>query len=144
MFSRSKEEAAKLLTQLMAASQRLVKPYVDPIFKVLLPKTKEGSSALVSQILSSFGELAQIGGEDLLLYLDRLFPILIETLQDQSSVTKREAGEWNLSSLILLLSLFSTHHVLLPVQRSRLWVNLRAAPAPRWYLTQRTRTCWGC
>lgn len=91
--SRSKEEAARLLGQLMAASQRLVKPYVDPIFKILLPKTKDGSSAaLVSQILASFGELAQIGGEDLLPYLDKLFPILIDTLQDQSSVTKREAG----------------------------------------------------
>lgn len=101
--SRNKEEAARLLCQLMGASQRLVKPYVDPIFKVLLPKTKEESSALVSQILASFGELAQIGGEDMLPYLEKLFPILIETLQDQSSVTKREAGVFGITASVSAL-----------------------------------------
>ncbi|KAI9026899.1 armadillo-type protein [Hyaloraphidium curvatum] len=128
--SRSKEEAAKLLSQLMAASQRLVKPYVDPIFKVLLPKTKEGSSTLVGQILGSFGELAQIGGEDLLPFLDKLFPILIDTLQDQSSVTKREAALKTLGQLASSTGAVMTPYTTYPYLLGMLISILKAEQLP--------------
>ncbi|KXS11006.1 FAT-domain-containing protein [Gonapodya prolifera JEL478] len=97
--SRNKEEAARLLSQLVSTSQRLIKPYVEPILKVLLPKTRDSSPGVASQILAALGELAQVGGEDLRPYLDELLPIIIETLQDQSSASKREVALRTLGQL---------------------------------------------
>lgn len=90
--ARNKEESAKLISHLIAASQRLIKPYVEPIVKVLLPKAKDASPGVAAQIMNAIGELAVVGGEDLLPYVDEFLPMIIETLQDQSSTTKREAA----------------------------------------------------
>jgi FKBP12-rapamycin complex-associated protein len=38
--SRNKEESARLLGHLIRSSQRLIKPYVEPILNALLPKLK--------------------------------------------------------------------------------------------------------
>ncbi|RKO90751.1 armadillo-type protein, partial [Blyttiomyces helicus] len=97
--SRQKEESARLLSHLISAAQRLIKPYVEPILKVLLPKTKDTSPGVASKVLVALGELGQVGCEDLLPYLDDLMPVIIETLQDQSSSTKREAALRTLGSL---------------------------------------------
>ncbi|KAL1915020.1 uncharacterized protein VTP21DRAFT_7725 [Calcarisporiella thermophila] len=90
--SRNKEEAAKLLGLLVAAGQRLVKPYVEPIVKVLLPRAKDPSPSVVASVFSVLSELARVGGEDLIPFLEDLMPIIMETLQDQSSTTKRDAA----------------------------------------------------
>ena len=110
--SRNKEEGAKLLSHLIAASQRLIKPYVEPILKVLLPKARDTSPGVASQVLGAIGELANVGGEDIKPYLDRLLPMIIETLQDQSSAAKREAA---LKCLGMLAS--STGYVVEPYLR---------------------------
>ena len=89
--SRSKEESAILLGKLICASQRLIKPYVEPILKVLYGKLNDTSLGVSSQVLSAIGELAEVGREELIPYLPKLMPLLIETLQEQSSSTKREA-----------------------------------------------------
>ncbi|KAJ3030013.1 UNVERIFIED_CONTAM: phosphatidylinositol kinase- protein kinase tor1, partial [Siphonaria sp. JEL0065] len=91
-ISLQKEECAKLLCDLILASQRLVKPYVNYIMKVLLPKTKDISSGVSAKSIAAIGELSQVGCEDMLPYFDEIMPIIIETLQDQSSPTKREAA----------------------------------------------------
>ncbi|KAJ3194365.1 phosphatidylinositol kinase- protein kinase tor1 [Irineochytrium annulatum] len=90
--SLQKEESSKLLGHLISSAQRLVKPYVEPILKVLLPKIKDASPAVAAKILSALGELSQVGCEDLLPNLDDVFPMIIEALQDQSSSTKRTAA----------------------------------------------------
>ncbi|KAI9091315.1 armadillo-type protein [Phlyctochytrium arcticum] len=97
--SRQREESARLLGHLIAAAQRLIRPYVQPILKVLLPKARDTNSAVASQVLTAIGELAQVGGESLLPFLDELMPIVMETLQDQSSPTKREAALHTLGQL---------------------------------------------
>ncbi|KAJ3037894.1 phosphatidylinositol kinase- protein kinase tor1 [Rhizophlyctis rosea] len=99
--SRQKEESAKLLSHLVASAQRLIKPYVEPILKVLLPKAKDTSPSVASKVLVALGELGQVGCEDLLPYLDSLMPIILETLQDQSSASKREAALHTLGQLSL-------------------------------------------
>ena len=76
----------------MSASQRLIKPYVEPILKVLLPKLKDPSPGVAAQVLAAVGELAQVGREDLTPYIPELMPQLIDTIQDQSSSAKREAA----------------------------------------------------
>lgn len=96
---RNKEESARLLSLLVAASQRLIKPYVEPILKVLLPKARDPSPGVASSVLGALGELATVGGEDMKQYLDDLMPLIIDTLQDQSSSTKRDAALKTLGQL---------------------------------------------
>ncbi|KAI9327967.1 armadillo-type protein [Obelidium mucronatum] len=91
-ISLQKEECAKLLCDLILASQRLVKPYVNSIMKVLLPKTKDVSSGVSAKSIAAIGELSQVGCEDMLPYFDEVMPIIIETIQDQSNPSKREAA----------------------------------------------------
>ncbi|KAG6006536.1 hypothetical protein E4U21_006990 [Claviceps maximensis] len=89
---RSKEESAKLLSLLVQNAQTLIKPYVEPMVSVLLPKAGDSSPTVAATILKAIGDLATVGGEDMLLYKDRLMPIIIEALQDQSSNIKRQAA----------------------------------------------------
>jgi FKBP12-rapamycin complex-associated protein len=97
--ARNKEESAKLLSLLVQNSQKLIKPYVDPMISVLLPKARDPSPAVASTILKAIGDLATVGGEDMIPYLNRLMPIIIEALQDQSSAAKREAALRTLGQL---------------------------------------------
>ncbi|KAF9352686.1 phosphatidylinositol kinase- protein kinase tor1 [Mortierella sp. NVP85] len=89
---RNKEESARLLTLLVMASENLVKPYIETILKVLLPNIRDSSPGVVSSVLQALGEIARVGGEDLLPYMDQLMPMFIEILQDQSSPVKRSAA----------------------------------------------------
>jgi phosphatidylinositol kinase/protein kinase (PI-3 family) len=61
--SRNKEESARLLGHLIGASERLIKPYVEPILKALLPKLRDSSPRVASCVLAALGELAIVGGE---------------------------------------------------------------------------------
>ncbi|TRX94249.1 hypothetical protein FHL15_004716 [Xylaria flabelliformis] len=97
--ARNKEESAKLLSLLVQNAQGLVKPYVDPMISVLLPKANEPNPAVAATILKAIGELATVGGEDMLPYKSKLMPIIIDALQDQSSIAKREAALHTLGQL---------------------------------------------
>ncbi|EHL03180.1 putative Phosphatidylinositol 3-kinase tor2 [Glarea lozoyensis 74030] len=97
--ARNKEESAKLLSLLVQNSQGLIKPYVNPMIAVLLPKARDPSPAVASTILKAIGDLSTVGGEDMIPYIDRLMPIIIEALQDQSSPAKREAALRTLGQL---------------------------------------------
>ncbi len=89
---RSKEESATLLSLLVAAAQKLIRPYVDPMVTVLLPKARDANSGVASTILRAMGELSAVGCADMLPYVQKLMPILIDALQDLSSQSKREAA----------------------------------------------------
>ncbi|KAI8925792.1 armadillo-type protein [Entophlyctis helioformis] len=91
-FSRQKEEGAQLLGQLVSSADGLVVPYVEPVLKVLLPKARDPSPGVASKVMAAIGLLAHIGCEGLIPYLDQLIAIILETLQDQSSPSKREAA----------------------------------------------------
>ncbi|KAG9248794.1 armadillo-type protein [Calycina marina] len=97
--ARNKEESAKLLSLLVQNSTKLIKPYVDPMVAVLLPKARDPNAAVASTILKAIGDLATVGGEDMIPYIDQLMPIIIEALQDQSSIAKREAALRTLGQL---------------------------------------------
>jgi FKBP12-rapamycin complex-associated protein len=97
--ARNKEESAKLLSLLVQNSQRLIKPYVDPMISVLLPKARDPNTAVAATILKAIGELATVGGEDMIPYIDQLMPIILDALQDQSSSAKREAALRTLGQL---------------------------------------------
>ncbi|CAG8540856.1 14593_t:CDS:10, partial [Acaulospora colombiana] len=57
------------------------------------------SPAVASSVLAALGELARVGGEDLIPYLDELMPLIIDSLQDQSSIVKRDAALKTLGQL---------------------------------------------
>ncbi|KAF3011376.1 phosphatidylinositol kinase- protein kinase tor1 [Neopestalotiopsis sp. 37M] len=97
--ARNKEESAKLLSLLVQNAQALIKPYVEPIMAVLLPKARDPSSAVAATILKAIGELCTVGGEDMLKHKDELMPIIIDALQDQSSTPKRLAALHTLGQL---------------------------------------------
>ncbi|KAG8958873.1 phosphatidylinositol kinase- protein kinase tor1 [Tulasnella sp. 419] len=96
---RSKEESAKLLSLLVAAAQRLIKPYALPMLKVLIPKAKDSNNAVASNVLACLGELARVGGEDLQAHVPGMMGLVIETLQDPSSIVKRDAALKTLGQL---------------------------------------------
>ena len=89
---KQKEDSAKLLTVLIKSIKELVKPYVDSIFRVLLPKMKDPSSAVSCAIILAIGQLSLYQEEQLLPFLDELMLTLLSILQDQSSIRKREAS----------------------------------------------------
>jgi len=97
--ARSKEEASTLLGLLVGASQRLTRPYVVPMLNVLLPKSRDASPAVASSIMTTLGELARVGGEDLLVQLGPLMALILDTLHDQASTVKREAALHTLGQL---------------------------------------------
>eukprot|EP01105_Mastigella_eilhardi_P021948 TRINITY_DN5365_c0_g1_i1.p1 TRINITY_DN5365_c0_g1~~TRINITY_DN5365_c0_g1_i1.p1 ORF type:complete len:2426 (-),score=601.66 TRINITY_DN5365_c0_g1_i1:7080-14204(-) len=90
--NRNKEESAILLGQLINSSDRLVKPYVEPILKTLLNELHTCSSTRVAScVIAAIGELAVVGGADTIPHLTALIPPIIETLRDQSATAKRVA-----------------------------------------------------
>ncbi|RDD40512.1 Serine/threonine-protein kinase mTOR [Trichoplax sp. H2] len=95
-LGRNKEQSARLLSLLISNAPRLTRPYVKPIINTLLPKLKENdpNPAVVVNVLSAVGEQAQVSGEELIEWIEDLFPIILDILQDSSSssLNKREVA----------------------------------------------------
>lgn len=96
---RNKEESARLISHLVGASSKLIKPYVDPMVTVLLPKTQDPNPEVASTTLKAIGDLATVGGEDMVRYVPELMKIIIENLQDLGSAAKRSAALRTLGQL---------------------------------------------
>ncbi len=90
--ARNKEESARLLSLLVQNAQDLIKPYVHPMMEVLLPKASDPTASVAATIIKAIGEICTVGCEEMLQYKERLMPVLVDALQDQSSITKREAA----------------------------------------------------
>ncbi|KIW08226.1 uncharacterized protein PV09_01154 [Verruconis gallopava] len=90
--ARNKEESARLISHLVGASSKLIKPYVQPMVKVLLPKATDPNPEVASTTLQAIGNLAEVGGEDMKEFIPELMTIFIENLQDLSSDSKRTAA----------------------------------------------------
>ena len=61
-MSRNKEQAAKMLGHLVSRAPQLIRPYIEPILKVLIPKLKEAepNPSVVISIMTAIGDLAQV------------------------------------------------------------------------------------
>ncbi|KAJ3362692.1 phosphatidylinositol kinase- protein kinase tor1 [Allomyces javanicus] len=90
--SRTREECARLLTHLVGSCRYLVKPYVDPILTVLLPKVKDQSPGVASATLGAIGALSLVSGKNMLPHMTTLLPHVIESLADATSQAKRVAS----------------------------------------------------
>jgi FKBP12-rapamycin complex-associated protein len=98
---RTKEESARLISRLVRASSTLIKPYVQPIVEVLLPKARDPHPELAAVTLEAIGNLADMGGEDMRKFIPELMAILTDNLQDLSSDQKRTAALHTLGQLAL-------------------------------------------
>lgn len=99
-ITRNKEQSAKMLRNLLATAPRLVRSYPEPIIKVFLPKLSDHSQSVVTPVLAAIGEQASVCGLEMRKWIDKLFPIILDAIQDSSSNQKREAALWALGQLV--------------------------------------------
>ena len=96
---RNKEQSARMIGHLVANAPTLIRPYVNPILTVLIPKLKESDQnpMVITSLLRAIGDLAQVGGKLMGQYVEELLPILLDILNDASSFQKREISLWTLT-----------------------------------------------
>ena len=82
----------------MNATQRLIKPYSISMLRVLLPKASDVNPTVSANILMCLGELACVGGEDVMPYVPELMQVIIAKLADPS-LQKRDAALHTLGQL---------------------------------------------
>ena len=80
-----------MLTLLVSATQRLIKPYALPMLQVLLPKASDTNPTVAANVLMCLGELACVGGEDAIKHVTELMQVIIARLSDPS-LLKRDAA----------------------------------------------------
>ena len=93
------EEGARLVSLLVMNASSLVRPFVENLVDVLVPKATSPNSSVSATSLKAIGDLSTIGGLRLEKYLPKLMPTIIDCLQDLASTAKREAALLALSQL---------------------------------------------
>ncbi|GBE86637.1 Serine/threonine-protein kinase tor2 [Sparassis crispa] len=107
--TRSREDCTRLLTLLVSATQRLIKPYAIPMLRVLLPKANDNNSTVAANVLACLGELSRVGGEDVMPHVPDLMQVIIARLADPSQ-PKRDAALHTLGQMCS-----STGYVVMPL-----------------------------
>ncbi|RZC37432.1 serine/threonine-protein kinase mTOR [Asbolus verrucosus] len=110
---RNKEQGARMLDHLVVSAPRMIRPYMEPILKVLVPKLRdpEPNPGVVLSVLLTIGDLAEVssGGTELQEWMQELMGILLEMLGDASAPEKRGAALCTLGQLVGV-----TGHVIQP------------------------------
>jgi serine/threonine-protein kinase mTOR len=98
MDSVLKEEATQILCHFLRAEalHSLVRPFIKTIINIL---PLQSNARLAAAALEALGDLAVVARTDMNPYLDKLLPIVIENVQDQSSAHKREMALRTLGQL---------------------------------------------
>ncbi|KAM8927600.1 serine/threonine-protein kinase mTOR [Pelodytes ibericus] len=111
---RNKEQSARMLGHLVSNAPRLIRPYMEPILKALIQKLRDPdpNPAVVTNVLATIGELAQVSGLEMRKWMDELFPIIMDMLQDSSLLAKRQVALWTLGQLVA-----STGYVVEPYRK---------------------------
>jgi FKBP12-rapamycin complex-associated protein len=99
--ARQKEENARLICLFVSNATKLIRTYVEPMVSALLPKATDANSAVASTSIAALGELATVGGQEMVRHIPELMPIIIEALQDLGSQAKRDAAMHTLGSLAI-------------------------------------------
>ncbi|XP_029434781.1 serine/threonine-protein kinase mTOR isoform X2 [Rhinatrema bivittatum] len=111
---RNKEQSARMLGHLVSNAPRLIRPYMEPILKALIVKLKDPdpNPGVITSVLATIGELAQVSGLEMRKWMDELFPIIMDMLQDFSLLAKRQVALWTLGQLVA-----STGYVVEPYRK---------------------------
>uniref|UniRef100_A0AAU7B991 Serine/threonine-protein kinase TOR n=1 Tax=Pyrrhocoris apterus TaxID=37000 RepID=A0AAU7B991_PYRAP len=101
-MSRNKEQSARMLDHLVLNAPKLIQPYIQPILRVLVPKLKEPepNPAVIINILTVIGDLAEISGVEMVPWKDCLASTLLELMSDVSSPDKRGVALWALGQIV--------------------------------------------
>lgn len=103
-LTRNKEQATRMINNLVSFAPTLSRPYVDTILNVLVPKLKEEDSSpgVVISILKAVGDIADVNGDGNVLnkWLPELISILIELLSDPNASEKRSVALWCFGQLV--------------------------------------------
>ena len=97
--ARQKEESARLISLFVSNATKLIRTYVEPMVSALLPKAKDTNAGVASTTIQALGELATVGGQEMVRHIPELMPIIIDALQDLGSQAKRESAMSTLASL---------------------------------------------
>ncbi len=129
-----REESSRLLALLIKASKVFVKPYLSRILNVLMPRLQDAHPGVVTSVLRTLGELSEVGGTELLPHCKTLFPLVINVIQDQGSVTKRTVAIKTLGQLVqstgLVVRPFLDNFGLLDIIVAELEIGQDAASPP--------------
>jgi serine/threonine-protein kinase mTOR len=98
-----------LLTLLVNATQRLIKPYALPMLKMLLQKADDSNPTVAANVLMCLGELACAAGEDAMPHVPDLMQIILSRLSDPSLI-KRDAALHTLGQVCA-----ATGYVIMPL-----------------------------
>lgn len=96
---KNQEDNAKLIGLVIGNASKLAKPYCKNLVTVLLPKAQSTNPAVAATTLRALGQLATVGGTDLVPHIHILMPTIISALQDATSNRKREAALFTLGQL---------------------------------------------
>lgn len=73
-------------------------------------RISDSNAAVSASVLHTTGKLALVGGEDIIPFIDKLLPLVIENLQDQSSPMKREVTVSFIYFIKIILTIFRYVH----------------------------------
>ncbi|XP_075980092.1 serine/threonine-protein kinase mTor-like isoform X2 [Anticarsia gemmatalis] len=111
--TRNKEQALRMVNNIISHAPRITRQFVDTILNVLVPKLKQESNnpTMVSTILKAIGDLAEVngGGSALNQWLPQLMSIQIEILSDPNQLEKRSVALWSFGQVVS-----ATGHVVTP------------------------------
>lgn len=97
--TRCKEETALILSLLISSTGDLTKPYLRLIMDALLPRATDSTASVAAAVIKAIGEMSIVSGEEMLEFIPKLMPILLETFQDQSLTYKRDVALKTLGQL---------------------------------------------
>ena len=89
---RTKQESARLISQLCNTASKLIKTFVDSMARILLPRASDTDDNLGATVLTAIGDLATVGGERMIPYIPELMQLILKNLQDAGSPRKRSAA----------------------------------------------------
>lgn len=111
--NRTKEQSLRMVNNIISHAPRITRQFVDTILKVLVPKLKkeEGNPTMVSSILKTIGDLAEVngGGNALSPWLQPIISTQLEILSDPNQLEKRSVALWSFGQVI-----GATGHVVAP------------------------------
>ena len=86
------EEGARLVSLCAIHAPTLAQPFVSKMVDTFLPKTTEANASIAAVMIRAVGDLATLGGAELVPYIPNLMPVLMDAIQDLSSPNKRDAA----------------------------------------------------
>ncbi|KAI1309348.1 Serine/threonine-protein kinase mTOR [Halotydeus destructor] len=100
--TRNKEQSARMLAHLISNAPILIRPYTEAIVRTFIPKLTEPEPypSVIISVLGAVGAQAQVSGIEMKKWMSDLFPLVLDVIQDSSSLPKREVGLWTLGQLV--------------------------------------------